>query len=175
MKQVSAFLFICFMLFFVRPVQADPLQTVPYLDVEQYMGKWYEIARLPQIFQPACTATTADYSLNDDGSVAVHNFCRILHPRFGFPISIDGRAVPEDQSNSKLSLTFFDGRTQGKYWVLELADDYSWSLVGDPDRSSLYLLSRAPTLSEEIKTRVLELAVQKHGYDIDRLIFTRQP
>ena len=69
-----------------------PLETVASVDVARYLGKWFEIARLPQIFQPGCTAVTAEYSLNDDGSVKVFNSCRILNPENG-QITITGRAT----------------------------------------------------------------------------------
>ncbi|WP_157954043.1 lipocalin family protein [Microbulbifer sp. A4B17] len=153
----------------------DELETVPYVDVNQYLGKWYEIARLPQIFQPACTAVTADYGLNDDGSISVFNFCRILHPKYGFPISIQGTGVPIDETNSKLAITFFEGKAAGDYWILELDSAYQWSLVGDPGHTSLYLLSRTPQLDEATVDALLDLAVTKHGYNIDHIIMTRQP
>ncbi len=154
---------------------SEPLETVDFVDVERYLGKWYEIARLPQIFQPGCTAVTAEYSLNDDGSVGVFNFCRILDPERGLPISINGKAVPIDASNSKLAVTFFNGLAQGSYWVLELDEDYQWALVGDPDRISLYVLSRQPELNPDTLDQLLDLAVEKHGYDISRLVITKQP
>jgi|NOAtaT_6_FD_contig_31_8895423_length_597_multi_12_in_0_out_0_1 apolipoprotein D and lipocalin family protein len=155
-------------------LQAAELETVPFVDVQRYLGKWFEVARLPQVFQTGCTGVTAEYSLNEDGSVRVSNFCRILDPQRGFPISITGRAVPSDETNSKLDVTFFNGAAQGKYWVLELDANYQWALVGDPDRSSLYILSRTPTLDDAIYQELLDLAVTKHGYDISRLIKTRQ-
>ena len=150
------------------------LETVDYVDIYSYQGKWYEIARLPQIFQPACTAVTADYTLNDNGGIDVFNFCRILHPKYGWPISIEGEAYPTDDTNSKLALTFFEGEAAGDYWVLELDDNYQWSMVGDPDRSSLYVLSRNPTLDADTLDNLLTLAVEKHGYNIDHIIFTKQ-
>jgi len=151
------------------------LQTVPFVDVGQYLGKWFEIARLPQIFQPGCTAVTAEYSLNEDGTVKVFNFCRILDPNFGFPISITGSAVPTDDTNSKLDVTFFSAGSPGKYWILELDPNYQWAMVGDPSRASLYILSRTSTLDDETYQVLLQLAVEKHSYDISRLIKTRQP
>ncbi len=155
--------------------QRTSLQTVESVDVARYLGKWYEIARLPQIFQPGCTQVTAEYSLNDDGSVKVFNTCRVLDPKDGRLITITGRATPVDETNSKLDVTFFNGFAQGKYWVLELdAENYEYALVGDPLRTSLYLLSRKPTLDSDIKDKLLELAVTKHGYDISRVIMTTQ-
>jgi len=155
-------------------LSATELQTVSFVDVSQYLGKWYEIARLPQIFQLGCTAVTAEYSLNEDGSIKVFNFCRFLNPESGFPISITRKALPVDETNSKLDVTFFNGLTQGKYWVLELDSNYQWALVGDPSRNSLYVLSRTPTLDEEIYQNLLNAAVEKHGYDVSRLEKTKQ-
>ncbi|MDQ3235322.1 MAG: lipocalin family protein [Pseudobdellovibrionaceae bacterium] len=153
---------------------AAELQTVPSVNVSQYLGKWYEIARLPQVFQLGCTAVTAEYSLNDDGSVKVFNSCRFLDPEKGFPITITGKATPVDESNSKLDVTFFNGLTKGKYWVLELDPEYQWALVGEPDREALFVLSRAPTLDDAIYQDLLKAAVEKHGYDISKLEKTKQ-
>lgn len=153
---------------------ASELQTVSFVDVNQYLGKWYEIARLPQIFQTGCTGVTAEYSLNDDGSVKVFNFCRILDPKIGLPIAIEGKAVPVDETNSKLDVTFFNGLTEGKYWILELDANYQWALVGDPSRKSLYVLSRTPTLDEGVYQDLLDAAVEKHGYDVSEVIRTKQ-
>ncbi len=154
--------------------KAPPLETVESVEIGRYLGKWFEIARLPQIFQPGCTSVTAEYSQNDDGSVKVVNFCRILDPVNGVPISITGTAKPIDASNSKLEVQFFAGGIPGKYWILELDENYQWALVGDPSRQSLYLLSRSPELATEIYDELRRLAVEKHGYNIDRLIKTKQ-
>lgn len=152
----------------------DPLQTVPALDVDRYLGLWYEVARLPQIFQPFCTGVTAEYTANPDGSVKVVNRCRIADPTYGLPISIRGKAYPVDGTNSKLKVEFFGGLSVGDYWVLELDEDYKWAVVGDPNRFSLYILSREPVLDDATYQRLLDLVVTKHGYDISRLIKTRQ-
>lgn len=152
---------------------ADDLQTVPYVEVSQYLGTWYEIARLPQIFELGCTGVTAAYSLNADGSVKVVNTCRFLKTD-GIPITITGNAVPIDDTNSKLDVTFFNGLSKGKYWILELDADYKWALVGDPDRSSLFFLSRQPTLDDAVYQDLLNAAVEKHGYDVSRVVKTKQ-
>lgn len=154
---------------------AEELQTVPSVDVAQYLGKWYEIARLPQVFEKGCTAVTAEYSLNDDGSVKVFNSCRLLDPEKGVPITITGKAVAVDASYAKLDVSFFKGMTQGKYWILELDPDYQWALVGEPSRTSLFVLSRTPTLDEGIYQNLLKAAAEKHGYDISKVEKTRQP
>ncbi len=154
--------------------QSAELQTVSSVDVARYLGRWYEIARLPQATQPSCTAVTADYSLNEDGSIKVFNSCRIEDPVNGRLITIAGRAAPVDASNSKLEVEFFVGAPKGNYWVLELDADYRFALVGEPSRTSLFVLSRTPTLEPETLQKLLDLAVQKHGYDVSQLIYTVQ-
>ena len=155
--------------------EEKPLQTVEQLDVQRYLGRWYEIARLPQIFQPFCTKVTADYSLLEDGNIRVVNRCRIADPNIGLPISIRGKAYPVDASNSRLKVEFFGGFSVGDYWVLELDPEYQWAMVGDPRRFSLYILSRQPDLDEAVVANLIELAEKKHGYaNLDRLIRTRQ-
>jgi apolipoprotein D and lipocalin family protein len=155
-------------------VAASELQTVSFVDVNRYLGKWYEIGSIPQIFQAGCTGVTAEYSLNDDGSVKVFNFCRLLDPEIGLPISIEGKAVPVDESNSKLTVSFFKGLTEGDYWVLELDPNYQWALVGEPSRKSLFILSRTPTLDEGIYQDLLNAAAEKHGYDVSEVSRTKQ-
>lgn len=146
---------------------------VPQVDVERYLGRWYEIARIPQIFQPFCTNVTADYGLKDNGTIEVINRCRILDPSQGWPISVRGEATAVDSTNSQLKVKFFGGIATGDYWILELDPDYQWALVGDPYRLTLYILSRQPTLDESIVTNLMTLAETKHGYDPSRLIRTR--
>lgn len=169
--------FASFVLFAEVRAAADEkpeLQTVPFVDVQRYLGKWYEIARLPQVFQPDCTAVTAEYSLNPDGTIKVFNFCRVLDPIAGVPISITGEAVAIDESNAKLEVSFFKGSTPGKYWVIELDPNYQWALVGEPSRKSLFVLSRTAVLNPEILQNILERAVDEHGYDLSKLILTIQ-
>lgn len=159
----------------VSPVYAsqNELRTVDFVEIEDYVGRWYEVARLPQLFQPACTAVTAEYTLQEDGSISVVNKCKMFDPNFGIPIQVTGRAVPLDSSNSKLSLSFFNGRTNGQYWILELDEDYQWSLVGDPKRSSLYVLSRSSEIDPGLLDEILTLAQDVHGYNLENIVYTR--
>ena len=149
-------------------------QTVAQVDVERYVGRWYEIAKLPQVFQAFCTKVTADYALLENGRVSVENRCRLGDPNFGFPVNIKGEAYPVDETNSRLKVEFFGGASVGDYWILELDPEYRWALVGDPERSSLFVLSREPTLDEALIEQLLSLAETKHGYDISKVTRTRQ-
>ncbi|WP_299759053.1 lipocalin family protein [uncultured Pontibacter sp.] len=149
-----------------------PLQTVPHLDLDKYKGRWYEIARLPQRFEKGCHCVYAEYSLNPEGYVDVKNTCRKGDP-YGKEDSATGKAFPvEGSSNSKLQVQFF-WPFRGDYWILELDTEYTYALVGAPDRESLWVLSRTPTLNQDVLERLVHLADQK-GFPVEKLLLTDQ-
>lgn len=147
-----------------------PVQTVEKVDLARYLGTWYEIASFPQSFQAGCTATTATYSLRDDGEIDVLNRCR----KGDEETSAVGRArVVDRATNARLEVSFFRP-FWGDYWIVDLADDYGYAVVGHPSRDYLWILSRTPTLPEETYARILtRLGAQ--GYDTSRLVRTLQP
>ena len=151
-----------------------PLQTVPGVDLQRYAGTWYEIANYPHPFQEGCTATTADYSLRDDGRVDVLNRCR----QGGLDGELDearGIArVVDTQSNAKLEVSFFRP-FWGDYWIIELAEDYRYAVVGHPGRDYLWILSRSPTMAADDYQGILQRLESTHRYDTSRLVETLQP
>lgn len=150
-----------------------PLETVPEVDLERYMGKWYEIASIPQRFTKGCHCTTAEYKLNaGKGYVEVYNSCRKDSPQ-GKVADVKGKAYPvEGSGNSKLRVQFF-WPFKGDYWILELDPDYRYVMVGAPDRESLWFLSRTPTLDEATYARLEQLANTK-GFPVEQLQRTDQ-
>ncbi len=155
----------------VRQGHADepPVKTVAKVDLSRYVGKWYEIASLPKFFQEGCVNTTATYSLRDDGDIDVQNRCF----RDGEVSGVDGKAwVVDKQTNAKLKVRFF-WPFSGDYWILALADDYSYALVGAPDRDSLWVLSRTPTMSEELYAQIMAIAKQQ-GFPVEKVERTPQ-
>jgi apolipoprotein D and lipocalin family protein len=150
---------------------AEPA-TVPFVDVERYMGTWYEIASFPKGFQFGCTATQADYSLLENGRVQVENSCRLFYPT-GFKYGVKGEArVVNPDTNAQLKVKFF--WAEGDYWVLDLADDYSYALVGSPDLDSLWILSRTRSLDGSVVEQLTQKA-ESLGFDTSRLKMTKQP
>jgi apolipoprotein D and lipocalin family protein len=155
-------------------INQPPLDVVEDVDLEQYAGKWYEIARYPNWFQSAdCVATTAEYTLRDDGKVDVVNRCRI--ETFDGPVeSIEGTArVPNPEVPAKLKVSFFLF-FEGDYWIIDLDEEYEWAVVGEPRREFLWILSRAPVLDDEVYEDILARLPEK-GYDPGRLRLTPQP
>jgi len=148
------------------------LQTVASVDLQRYLGTWYEIASFPQSFQRGCTATTATYSLKDDGEIEVLNRCR-KGSLTGRETTALGRArVTDTATNARLEVSFF-GPFWGDYWIVDLGQDYEYAVVGHPGRDYLWILSRTPELEDGVYAGILERLVAQ-GYDTARLARTLQ-
>ena len=157
----------------------EPLEVVPEVDLNRYMGTWYEIARLPNWFQKKCVSdVAATYTLRDDGTINVVNRCRKENGQIS---EAEGRAklARKDGPNTKLKVRFAPGFLSvfsfvwGDYWIILLAPDYSYAVVGDPARKYLWILSRTPTMDGTTFQDILEQIEQK-GYDLTELIRTKQ-
>jgi apolipoprotein D and lipocalin family protein len=151
---------------------AEPLATVGDVDLARYAGQWHEVARYPNRFQQQCVGdTTATYGLRDDGKVSVVNRCRT---RDGHD-EVSGVARRVDGRTDRLQVSFLPAALRwlpigwGDYWVIELAPDYRYAVVGEPSRQYLWVLSRTPTLSPEDR-RAIEARLPAHGYDAARLV-----
>jgi apolipoprotein D and lipocalin family protein len=148
-----------------------PLDTVDQVELDRYLGKWYEIAKYPVRFQQNCVDATAEYSLNDDGTIRVLNTCQ---PTDGSePDTIEGYAVVTDTSTNSKLLVYFPGSPFGApYWIIDLAEDYSYAVVGEPSRNFLWILSRTPTMQQSTYDAILEQLPEK-GYDPEKLEIAR--
>lgn len=151
--------------------------AVDDLDLERYLGLWYEIARLPMRFEDDdASNVTAGYSLNQDGSVQVDNRC---FDAAGAPVQALGRATVAGDSPAQLKVTFLPELlrwipfTSGDYWVLKIDEDYQHSLVGTPDRKNLWLLARTPKIAADTTQEYLAEAARQ-GFDLQDLIRPHQ-
>jgi len=150
-----------------------PLPVHP-VDLNRYAGLWYEIGRYENGFQRGCEGTTATYTVRDDGLVGVLNACR-AGGLDGELKSIEGRArVVEGSGNARLKVSFFGPFYFGDYWILDHADDYSWSIVGEGSGRYLWLLSRTPRPSETVRAQIMGRA-EALGYDLSLVRPTLQP
>ncbi len=159
----------------VAPSRAadTPLEVVESVDLDRYLGRWYEIASYPAWFQKNCTAVTADYSLRDDGVIEVVNSCR-KGALDGKLKQSKGRAkVVDRETNAKLKVSFF-GPFWGPYWIIDLDPEYQWAVVGAPNRKYLWILSRTPQMDEELYEEIVSRLPAK-GYDPGGLNRTLQP
>jgi apolipoprotein D and lipocalin family protein len=150
-----------------------PLRTVAEVDLNRYLGSWYEIASFPQSFQAGCTGSTATYSSRDDGEIDVLNRC-FLERLDGEEKTANGRArVVDEKTRAKLEVSFFRP-FWGDYWIVDLAPDYSYAVVGHPSRDYLWILSRSATMDPATYQGILD-RLKAQGYELDRLQRTLQP
>jgi apolipoprotein D and lipocalin family protein len=148
------------------------LKTVPQVDLNRYAGKWYEIASFPQRFQKGCHCTTAEYTLSEKGYVIVENRCN-KDSISGKESYIKGKAfVEEGTGNAKLKVQFF-WPFRGKYWIIDLADDYSYAVVGHPNREYLWILCRTPEMHNDTYVQILG-RLEANGFDTRKLHKTIQ-
>jgi apolipoprotein D and lipocalin family protein len=151
-----------------------PLEVVEQVDLDRYLGRWYEIASFPQRFQRGCVASRATYTLRDDGRISVLNECR--DGSFDGELrSAEGVAWVADpqESLAKLKVQFF-WPFRGDYWIIELDPGYRYAAVGHPSRNYLWILARTPAL-DPILYRALTARLETQGYDLSRLRPTPQP
>ena len=154
---------------------AGPVATVPFVDLDRYVGDWFEIARFPNRFQRRCVADVrASYARRADGRLDVLNQCRADDG----PIQARGVArVVDDRTFARLKVRFapawltFLPFVWGDYGIIGLAEDYSWAVVGSPDREYLWILARTPRL-DEARAEAARGVARANGFDVERLIRT---
>ena len=169
MNKFSILIVFITMAFFAK---AQTLHTVPFVDLNKYAGKWYEIASYPQRFQKGCYCTTAEYTLSQEGCVIVENRCN-KGGIDGKQSYIKGKAfVTKNSGNAKLKVQFFWPFT-GKYWIIDLANDYSYAVVSHPNKKYLWILSRTPKMDNSVYQEILDRLKAK-GFDLSKLKETVQ-
>ena len=144
----------------VRPVEG--------FELDRYLGKWYEIARLDHSFERGLDNVSAEYSLREDGGVRVIN--RGFSKASGEWDEAEGKAYfVEDESTGHLKVSFF-GPFYGSYVVFELdKENYSYAFVSGYDKNYLWLLSRSPTIDESLLQSFIQRA-EELGFETDELI-----
>lgn len=153
------------------------LRTVPKVDLQRYLGTWYEIARFPNSFQEDCDQATAQYSLREDGAIDVLNTC--LHKKDKSLREAKGLARVEDPATgAKLSVTFlpswlrWTGIGVGKYWIIDLGPLYEYAVVSEPTRKYLWILSRTPVMEPSLYKKILD-QLSEQSLDPSKLIPSR--
>ena len=149
---------------------ATTLPAPPPVDIAQYSGKWYEQGSVKMFFSLGLVNTTATYTPQADGSVKVENAGNYFGPN-GPSSTITGAAlVVNDPTNTRLNVGFFFGQPNntdepGNYWILDYAPDYSWAIVGDPNGTAGYILTRSQEITDAeynaLVARAYELGVSR--------------
>jgi len=146
--------------------------TVKNLDIEKYLGTWYEIARYDHRFERNLVGVTATYSMREDGKIKVVNS--------GYKNTLEGpkdtalgkAKIPDPSQPSRLKVSFF-WFFYGDYFVMELDKNYQWAVIGSSSDKYLWILSRTPQISESLKQDLLS-KIKDRGYQTDELIWVEQ-
>jgi apolipoprotein D and lipocalin family protein len=143
-----------------------PLETVSHVDLDRYIGRWYEIAKYPNRFEKKCARNvTAGYAIRPDGKISVVNSCITRDDK---PKQSTGWAKVVDQkTNAKLKVTFF-WPFFGDYWIIDLGSEYEYAVVGEPSRKYLWILCRTPNMDDAVYAEVVSRLASR-GYDASKL------
>lgn len=148
------------------------LVTVRNVDLEKYIGVWYEIAKVPNRFQKKCKGnTTAEYRIRKDGRIDVINKCD--NKKGGVTIAKGVAKIVDKASNSKLKVSFVRVLGMqlfwGDYWILGLEKDYKYAVIGDSKRKYGWILARKPEISKDQWDEIDNILLEQ-GYDKERFV-----
>ena len=149
----------------------DSIAPVGNFELQRYLGKWYEIARLDHSFERGLQRVTAEYALRDDGGISVLN--RGYSADDGEWKQAQGKAYPVGDANQGYLKVSFFGPFYGSYVIFELDPDYRHAFVSGPNHSYLWLLSRTPRVEPAVVERFVDEA-RRLGFDTDQLVFVEQ-
>jgi apolipoprotein D and lipocalin family protein len=159
------------------PASNQPLRVVDSVDLAHYAGKWFESARLPNKIQDQCAGdVVAQYAVRSDERIDVVNRCRTADGKVKQAHGV-ARKAGDRTSNARLQVRFapailsFLPAVWSDYWIIGLGPDYTWAVVGTPSRECLWILSRAPAMSDSSYEQALEIA-KGNGFDVSRLVKT---
>jgi apolipoprotein D and lipocalin family protein len=148
--------------------QAMP-QPAPHIELTKIVGRWYEVARLPNMTQRGCQAGTSDWTRNGEG-FSVVQACHKGAPDGPLSEWKAKARVADPVSNAKFRMSFFGGLISQEYWVLDQRSDEGWLILSTHDGKYLWLMSQKPTLPTAIRTEALA-RIKQLGFDIGRLEF----
>lgn len=149
------------------PVSGD-VKTVPQVDINRYMGRWYEISSYPQWYEKGLTGVSALYTLKGDYVEVLNSGYKNgkLEEAHGIARAVEG------SGGAKLKVSFFRP-FYGKYWIVDLAEDYSWVVVSNPNRTTLWIMCRTKTMDMALYQTILG-KLNTNGFDLSKLVVMKQ-
>ena len=168
----ALFLFFIYLLLSNSSLHKNNIDVVDDIEIENYMGKWYSVYETPTYYgiwpfgynSQECTHTTATYSQNSDGTITVNNCCIYNNN----DLCIEGLAGFENDPADGMLWVEFTPPFRSPYLILGISQYYDWAVVGNPHRSSLWILSRQPSISSSDLNLALDIA-ESQGYNLDNL------
>ena len=170
---LSLLIAICFLSSCNTTPNCAPVTTDSRANKTQFLGVWYEIASIPQFFNIGCNCTQAEY-VDNGANIIVKNSCRLGGATIGVQNNITGTAtVPNPADFSKIKVQFPTAPSAADYWILDFDPNGQYMLIGDPQKLSLFILSRTRTLDNVTYNRLLNKATS-FCYDIKKVQKTAQ-
>ncbi|MDA3954557.1 MAG: lipocalin family protein [Bacteroidales bacterium] len=148
------------------------LPTVKEVNINNYLGEWYEIARLPNRFEKGLECVTATYSLNENGKIDVLNKGFSVKNKEEFKTAKGIAWIPDSKCPGRLKVSFFRPFS-GKYYIIALDKEYKYALVGDPSRKYLWVLSRTKKLEDVVYSNLINIA-KSQSFDVNKMILVNQ-
>lgn len=157
------------------PTGTGDVRSVGTIDVDRYLGTWYEIASIPQWFQNYCKqGVRAEYAYRPDGNISVTNSCYDSREDYRELVGVAGTTDPE--RNAELSVSFVSDDPEqfgGDYWVLYVSPEYDLAVVGEPTREYGWILSRTPDITEPLLREAFSVFTAQ-GYSVDQFLLSDQ-
>jgi apolipoprotein D and lipocalin family protein len=149
------------------------LETVKRVELDRYLGKWYEIVRLPNRFEKGLVCVTAEYSMRDDGKIKVVNAGHKEEDLNEKDVATGKAWIPDTNHPGQLKVQFF-WPFRGDYYIFHLDTiNYEYALVGSPSRKYFWLLSRKPVIADGRYQELISIA-EEHGFDSSAFYKTPQ-
>ncbi|PWS28376.1 hypothetical protein DHW03_00520 [Pedobacter yonginense] len=161
MKTICAILFV---LLSYLPVEKNA--PISHLDLKKYAGTWYSLYSIPTIFDKGSRETTTKYTLNKDGFYDV--LTTYKKPGDEKVYSRSSKMFPSEEGNNGELQAQFIWPIKIDYWIIELADDYSYVVVGHPDHKFLFIMSRSHSLPKKTHDEIVARCKAK-GYEVSKL------
>lgn len=149
-----------------------PPQPCKTLDTGKFVGRWYEVARMPNKIQTDCATSLADWSHDGDAQFKVVQTCHVDTPTGRAKVWRASGRITDPATNAKFRMSFFGGLVSQDYWVLDRGDDYSWIILSTPNPKFLWIFSRTPTVGPAQKSALVARA-RAMGYETANLIYDK--
>ena len=146
----------------------EKVETVPYVDVDKYVGTWYEIGRYPHWFERGASLVTAEY-IQKDGYFDVINRCVKGYKKQ----EKRGKAFVLPNSGNSKFIIKFGWLLKGDYWIIDLDEHYTWAVISNPRQTKLWILYRQPYISDEVLRPILYRLVNR-GFNSAKIVWTEQ-
>ena len=147
-----------------------PPQPAKTLDTNRFVGRWYEVARMPNKIQSDCATSLADWAHDGDNAFKVVQTCHVDTPTGRAKVWRASGRITDPATNAKFRMSFFGGLVSQDYWVLDRGDDYSWIILSTPSPKFLWIFSRRATIPTAQKSALVARA-RAMGYDVTSLIY----